>query len=185
MAGRRPTRAMPVEVSEEVSDAHLPSVYFSVPAWQYTERQASGSATEPPGSIGQATHILSRSIPSMRSTLKSSRRRNVGSAAGLVCWPGRSTASGAALGLARNCDGFAAEKSAPRATCAAADDISRPLGDPLEASLRTALDFVAGRSCTPVVVAQTAQSTSTRTERRVLPVPADARAAQREVPGLF
>ena len=72
-----------------------------------------------------------------------------------------------------------------RATCAAADDISRPLGDPLEASLRTALDFVAGRSCTPVVVAQTAQSTSTRTERRVLPVPIDARAAQREVPGLF
>ena len=72
-----------------------------------------------------------------------------------------------------------------RATCAAADDISRPLGDPLEASLRTALDFVAGRSCTPVVVAQSAQSTSTRTERRVLPVPVDARAAQRDVPGLF
>ena len=72
-----------------------------------------------------------------------------------------------------------------RATCAAADDISRPLGDPLEASLRTALDFVAGRSCTPVVVAQTAQSSSTRTERRVLPVPIDALAAQRDVPGLF
>lgn len=72
-----------------------------------------------------------------------------------------------------------------RTTCAAADDITRPLGDPLEASLRTALDFVAGRSCTPVAVAQTAQSTSTRTERRVLPVPTDARTAQRELPGSF
>lgn len=72
-----------------------------------------------------------------------------------------------------------------RTTCAAADDITRPLGDPLEASLRTALDFVAGRSCTPVAVAQSAQSTSTRNERRVLPAPTDATTAQREVPGSF
>jgi carboxyl-terminal processing protease len=34
-------------------------------------------------------------------------------------------------------------------TCRAADDISRQLGDPAEAMLATALDFVAGRSCTP------------------------------------
>ena len=45
-------------------------------------------------------------------------------------------------------------------TCAAADDITRPLGDPLEASLRTALDFVAGRSCTPVIFSQSKQSAS-------------------------
>jgi C-terminal processing protease CtpA/Prc len=71
------------------------------------------------------------------------------------------------------------------ATCAADDDITRPLGDPQEASLRTALDFVAGRSCTPIPLAQSAQSTNARNERRVLPTPKNASAAQREVPGLF
>lgn len=70
-----------------------------------------------------------------------------------------------------------------RTTCAAADDITRPLGDPQEASLRTALDFVAGRSCTPIASGQSAQTASTRTERRILPVPENANTAQREVPG--
>ncbi|MFN3620368.1 S41 family peptidase [Sphingorhabdus sp.] len=72
-----------------------------------------------------------------------------------------------------------------RSTCAAPDDITRALGDPQEASLRTALDFVAGRSCTPVALAQTAQGTSSGTERRVLPAPVDASTSQREVPGSF
>ena len=71
------------------------------------------------------------------------------------------------------------------ATCAAADDITRPLGDPTEASLRTALDFVAGRSCTPVSTGQSAQSTTARNDRRVLPLPQDPSVAQREVPGSF
>ncbi len=35
-------------------------------------------------------------------------------------------------------------------TCRAGDDITRPLGDPREASIATALDFLAGRSCTPI-----------------------------------
>lgn len=35
-------------------------------------------------------------------------------------------------------------------TCAAEDDVSRPLGDPREAMIATALDFLAGRSCTPI-----------------------------------
>lgn len=72
-----------------------------------------------------------------------------------------------------------------KATCAAADDITRPLGDPQEASLRTALDFVAGRSCTPVAVGQTTQSSSSRNERLMLPLPRDPNTAQREVPGAF
>lgn len=72
-----------------------------------------------------------------------------------------------------------------RTTCAAADDITRPLGDPQEASLRTALDFVAGRSCTPIALAQSAQSVASGNERRVLPAPKNASTAQREVPGLF
>lgn len=71
------------------------------------------------------------------------------------------------------------------ATCAAADDITRPLGDPQEASLRTALDFVAGRSCTPVAIGQSKQSTAQRIERRVLPLPQNPNVAQREVPGSF
>lgn len=72
-----------------------------------------------------------------------------------------------------------------KTTCAATDDITRPLGDPQEASLRTALDFVAGRSCTPVAIAQSAQSTSSGAERRVIPAPQNATTAQREVPGSF
>jgi carboxyl-terminal processing protease len=71
------------------------------------------------------------------------------------------------------------------ATCAAADDITRPLGDPAEASLRSALDFVAGRSCTPIIASQGAQSASANNQRRILPTPADANTAQREVPGSF
>ena len=35
-------------------------------------------------------------------------------------------------------------------TCRAGDDIFRPLGDPREASIAAALDFLAGRSCTPI-----------------------------------
>ena len=72
-----------------------------------------------------------------------------------------------------------------RTTCAAADDITRPLGDPLEGSLRSALDFIAGRSCTAIAVGQSAQSTSSRTERRVLPLPENPSTSQREVPGSF
>jgi C-terminal processing protease CtpA/Prc len=72
-----------------------------------------------------------------------------------------------------------------RTTCAAADDITRPLGDPLEASLRAALDFVAGRSCTPIIAAQGAQSAGQRTDRRIFPSPQNPSVAQREVPGSF
>ena len=82
-------------------------------------------------------------------------------------------------------DYFSGLAGTMRSTCAAADDITRPLGDPQEASLRTALDFVAGRSCTPIALAQSAQSTASRTERRVLPAPTNASPAQRDVPGLF
>ncbi len=73
-------------------------------------------------------------------------------------------------------------------TCAAADDISRPLGDPNEAMLATAIDFLAGRSCTAIQGAA-AGSASGRAARAVDDVtmltPANPSAAQREVPGLF
>ena len=70
-------------------------------------------------------------------------------------------------------------------TCTATDDLTRPLGDPTEASLRTALDFVAGRSCTPLAIGQVAQGTSPRSERRIMPLPQDPSVAQREVSGSF
>lgn len=70
-------------------------------------------------------------------------------------------------------------------TCAAADDISRPLGDPQEASLRTALDFLAGRSCTAVAAGKSSQGASQRSGQRELLVPQAPNVAQREVPGSF
>jgi carboxyl-terminal processing protease len=82
-------------------------------------------------------------------------------------------------------DYFSGLAGTMRTTCAAADDITRPLGDPQEASLRAALDFVAGRSCTPIPIAQSAQGTNLANERRLLPAPTNASTAQREVPGLF
>lgn len=72
-----------------------------------------------------------------------------------------------------------------QASCAAADDISRPLGDPQEESLRVALDFVAGRSCTPATAGLSAQDDRVMIEPQVLPLPKDPSVAQREVPGAF
>lgn len=71
------------------------------------------------------------------------------------------------------------------ASCAATDDVSRPLGDPQEASLRTALDFVAGRSCTPATAGLSAQDDRVEIEPQVLPLPQDPAVAQREMPGAF
>lgn len=69
-------------------------------------------------------------------------------------------------------------------TCRAADDVSRQLGDPQEASTRQALDFLAGRPCTPIASGgQTAQSV--RAALPALLIPANPTVPQREVPGLF
>lgn len=81
-------------------------------------------------------------------------------------------------------------------TCRAGDDISRPLGDPAEASIATALDFLAGRSCTPITAAgssniaagtdaaQRARAGLDLPQRRMLQ-PERPNAAQYEIPGLF
>jgi len=68
------------------------------------------------------------------------------------------------------------------ASCQASDDIQRPLGDPAEASVKGALDFLAGRSCTPITASsgQTAQSL----RGRELLQSARPTTAEREVPGL-
>lgn len=71
------------------------------------------------------------------------------------------------------------------ASCRAADDIDLPLGDPREASLATALDFLAGRSCTPIPTdATTAQAEPMALPRQPLRARAPS-AAQIDMPGLF
>jgi C-terminal processing protease CtpA/Prc len=66
-------------------------------------------------------------------------------------------------------------------TCKASDDITHQLGDPLETMVRTALDFLAGRSCT-AIGAITTQAVSGRT----LLTPAETTSTmKRELPGAY
>jgi hypothetical protein len=81
-------------------------------------------------------------------------------------------------------DYFSGLAGTVKASCQAADDITRPLGDPQESSTRNALDFLAGKSCTPINAGASAQSVSS-TERRELLSPERPSTAQREVPGSF
>ena len=80
-------------------------------------------------------------------------------------------------------------------TCRAGDDITRPLGDPQEASVAAALDFLGGRACTPISGTggatatggdggQSARQGLNLPEREPLQ-PAKPLPVQRELPGLF
>ncbi|WP_443026546.1 S41 family peptidase [Sphingomonas sp. IC-56] len=73
-------------------------------------------------------------------------------------------------------------------TCRAGDDLSRPLGDPAEASTKVALDFLAGRSCVPISGAS--PSASLRTQNvaegvRQPLMPERPSPGQHAVPGAF
>jgi C-terminal processing protease CtpA/Prc len=83
-------------------------------------------------------------------------------------------------------------------TCRAGDDISRPLGDPREASIAAALDFLGGRTCTRITASGALASTAgaglsqAQMERIGLDLPERQplqpdrpNAAQHELPGLF
>jgi carboxyl-terminal processing protease len=61
------------------------------------------------------------------------------------------------------------------------------MGDPAETSTRQALDFLAGRACTPVSTAPvgTARRAATGDVPHTLLTAARPSTAQREVPGLF
>jgi C-terminal processing protease CtpA/Prc len=73
-----------------------------------------------------------------------------------------------------------------QSTCRADDDFLRPLGDPQETMIRTALDFLAGRKCTPIGSGgATAQSVSAGAGERDLLTAAQPNALQRELPGSF
>lgn len=74
--------------------------------------------------------------------------------------------------------------SVMQSTCAAADDITRQMGDPAEASTRAAINFLAGQSCTTPITsgAQSAQSGSSGPRPLT---PERPSVAQIETPGLF
>ena len=69
-------------------------------------------------------------------------------------------------------------------TCRATDDLFTPFDDPSEDSIARALDFMAGRSCTPIATggALTTQSVG---GRREMLQPERPNAAQYEIPGLY
>jgi hypothetical protein len=71
------------------------------------------------------------------------------------------------------------------ASCQAGDDLGRQLGNPQEASTRSSLDFLAGRSCTRIssgIGTQAARPSEPKLEPLM---PERPSTAQREVPGLF
>jgi C-terminal processing protease CtpA/Prc len=81
-------------------------------------------------------------------------------------------------------------------SCRAGDDFTRPLGDPREASIAAALDFLAGRSCTPIAAngSSSVPVSMSPTQRarigldipeRIALKPRQPTAAQYEIPGLF
>jgi hypothetical protein len=74
-----------------------------------------------------------------------------------------------------------------QSTCKAPDDLTRQLGDPQEGSIKSALDFLAGRACTTGSISGgglTTQSVKETGERELL-APAAPTTAQREVPGFY
>jgi C-terminal processing protease CtpA/Prc len=86
-------------------------------------------------------------------------------------------------------DGLAPKMSV---TCRAADDIGFPLGDPREASMRTAIDFLVGRPCAATIAEASAGSAAAGTRTGTdadkpfeMLRPDTPSAAQHEVPGLF
>ena len=81
---------------------------------------------------------------------------------------------------------------APKITnsCAAGDDLNFPLGDPREASVRTAIDFLAGNACTTRIAEASVGAAARSSDARIsaepeMLVPDRPSAAQRELPGLF
>ena len=75
-------------------------------------------------------------------------------------------------------------------SCAAGDDLSLPLGDPREASIRAAIGFLSGTACT-TRIADASAGAAARSSRAVVPARQDMlmaeqpSAAQRDLPGLF
>ncbi|MEO0062058.1 MAG: hypothetical protein RLZZ08_618 [Pseudomonadota bacterium] len=73
-------------------------------------------------------------------------------------------------------------------TCRATDDLTHPIGDPAENMIATALDYLAGRSCSPISLTATASAslgvTGTAATRHIL-MQDGGSTIKREVPGSF
>lgn len=75
-------------------------------------------------------------------------------------------------------------------SCAANDDLTAPLGDPREASIRAAITFLSGGACTTRIADAGFGAGAQRSSARILAepemlIPDRPSAAQRELPGLF
>ena len=71
-------------------------------------------------------------------------------------------------------------------TCKAADDLSNQLGEPQEASIKTALDFLAGRACTPIGATGGTKGLSVGTGGTELITPAQPKGTiERDLPGAY
>ncbi|MEO6361193.1 MAG: S41 family peptidase [Sphingomicrobium sp.] len=82
----------------------------------------------------------------------------------------------------RQGDYYTGLASTVEASCQAGDDLSHAFGDPAESSIKAALDFLAGRSCTPIAAGGTQTTQSLR--GRELLQQSRPTTAEREVPGL-
>lgn len=83
---------------------------------------------------------------------------------------------------ARRGDYYTGLASEVEATCSAGDDYTRQLGDPAEASVKVALDFLAGRTCS--AIGSGGQSPQGAGNRNLIQPDAPT-TLQREVPGAF
>jgi C-terminal processing protease CtpA/Prc len=70
-------------------------------------------------------------------------------------------------------------------TCRASDNIFVPFGDPREASIASALDFLAGRACAAPITTAPGERTAQSVGGREMLQPDRPNAAQFEIPGLF
>ncbi|HEX8307440.1 MAG TPA: S41 family peptidase [Allosphingosinicella sp.] len=86
--------------------------------------------------------------------------------------------------VARQGDYYNGLASVVEASCAAGDDLTRQLGDPLETSTKAALDFLAGRVCTPISASGGGITGQGAGKREPL-MSERPSVAQREAPGTF
>lgn len=96
-------------------------------------------------------------------------------------------ATGNATGQSDYYDGLAPKIAN---SCAANDDLGVPLGDPREASIRAAINFLSGTACTTRIAdasvgAAARRSGTLAVEEPEMLTPEQPSAAQRELPGLF
>lgn len=89
------------------------------------------------------------------------------------------------VNAAGNGEYFSGLASVMGATCRAGDDIFTQLGEPSEASVKVALDYIAGRTCTPMISAAKTSSFSAEGGTQTLLQPRIPNAVQRENPGVF